>query len=380
MTKFYSNVAQPTTLAAPATNVATSLVLVAVSGFPASFPYMLVLDGENISQEIVKVTSLAGTTATVVRGQDGTTAVVHSTGASVVHVHTAADFTNVWDHVNNTSAHGATGNVVGEQNTQNLTNKTALAADAATVALVVKGVASQTAALLDVRDSTNATLFAVGADGTVTQVNVNAETGTFSPDLTTDVALTVNQRATSTENLVEVLDDSAADLVIIDKDGVILSATTTGGADRTTAPFCKLTRSTDQSIGNDTGTTVNFDVKDASTTDDDMSNLGGHLIEAQIDGTYFISASIAWAGTVGGDVTGRVVYIMVNSNRVAGQKGRNTPNFVGSSGTQQTVSAVVRLVASDAVTVNVVQDSGAPLALDSANTVPLSLSVGWVAP
>ena len=88
MTRFYSSTAQPTTLSAAATNVAVSIQVTATTGFPAT-EFILALDYGAASQELVKVTNVAGTTLTVVRGFDSTTAQAHSLGAAVRHVHAA---------------------------------------------------------------------------------------------------------------------------------------------------------------------------------------------------------------------------------------------------------------------------------------------------
>lgn len=90
--RFYSNTAVSTTLSSSINNVDTSITVGATTGFPGSFPYTLVLDPDTPSEELVKVTSAIGTTLTVVRGQDGTSATAHSTPAVVKHVVSAQDF------------------------------------------------------------------------------------------------------------------------------------------------------------------------------------------------------------------------------------------------------------------------------------------------
>jgi hypothetical protein len=124
MSRYYSNTAVETTLSAGITSSATTIQVAATTGFPASVPFTLALDAGASGEELVSVTAVAGTTLTVTRGFDNTTAVAHSAGAVIRHVHSAIDFKNSRDHEAATAAHGATGAVVGTTNTQTLSNKT----------------------------------------------------------------------------------------------------------------------------------------------------------------------------------------------------------------------------------------------------------------
>jgi hypothetical protein len=71
---------------------ATTIAVVAVTGFPATKPYTLILDQDTVNEEVVTVTASSGTTLTVTRGVDGTTGVAHSAGATVNHGVSARDF------------------------------------------------------------------------------------------------------------------------------------------------------------------------------------------------------------------------------------------------------------------------------------------------
>lgn len=90
--RYYSSTAQRTTLSSSISDVATSMVVGAVTGFPASTPYTLIIDQDTASEEVVTVTSRSGTTLTITRASDGTTATAHSAGATVNHGVSARDF------------------------------------------------------------------------------------------------------------------------------------------------------------------------------------------------------------------------------------------------------------------------------------------------
>lgn len=107
--RYYSAIAQDTTINGNVTNSATSVVVSGVVGFPSSFPYILALDYNSANEELVQVTAAAGTTLTITRGFNGTTPVSHTTGAVVRHVITAQDMTDAQNHyAATTSVHGIT--------------------------------------------------------------------------------------------------------------------------------------------------------------------------------------------------------------------------------------------------------------------------------
>lgn len=125
--RYYSSVTAETTLSLTINNSATSIQVGSVVGFPVLTPYTLALDYEGSTTELVDVTNAAGTTLTVVRAIDGTSAVGHTAGVRVRHVSSGRDFFDSRTHENsNDSVHGlgSGSNVVGTTTAQTLTNKT----------------------------------------------------------------------------------------------------------------------------------------------------------------------------------------------------------------------------------------------------------------
>lgn len=100
--RYYSSTAQATTLTGAVVSGTTTFTVAAATGFPSSTPYSMVVDPDTVNEEVVEVTARSGTTLTVTRGVDGTTAVSHSSGAVIRHGVSGRDFDEPNAFVNGT--------------------------------------------------------------------------------------------------------------------------------------------------------------------------------------------------------------------------------------------------------------------------------------
>lgn len=105
--RFYSNTAVPDTLAVSGGgNLNTSGTSIyaasgAPLGYPVSFPFTLRLEPGTANEELVSVSSGAGTSGSpwiITRGYDGTTAKAHNAGTAIAHGSSAGDFTMAATH------------------------------------------------------------------------------------------------------------------------------------------------------------------------------------------------------------------------------------------------------------------------------------------
>ena len=99
MARVYSSTSVATTLASALTNIATSMTvtsgggapLIQGSGFANGDIFTIAIDPDTQNEEICYITANSGDTFTITRGQAGSSAIAHSSGASVKHVLTSAD-------------------------------------------------------------------------------------------------------------------------------------------------------------------------------------------------------------------------------------------------------------------------------------------------
>ncbi|SRR6266571_1464160 len=123
--RFYSSTFVQTSLASGISSGATTFNVGTTTGASGT-PFVVSVDQNSASEELMLVTNVSGLTYTVTRGIGGTSAQSHNNGASVVHVMYAQDLTDASAHIGAFDAvHGLSSGslVVGTTDTQTLTNK-----------------------------------------------------------------------------------------------------------------------------------------------------------------------------------------------------------------------------------------------------------------
>lgn len=104
--RYYSSVASETQLTAGINETTTSILVSRLDGYPTLYPYVVIVDDGTTTEEAMLVTAASGTTLTVQRGFDGTTAYAHTTGASVKHAATAIEFREANQYINTAKTWG----------------------------------------------------------------------------------------------------------------------------------------------------------------------------------------------------------------------------------------------------------------------------------
>lgn len=105
--RYYSSIAQDTTLTSGITSGVTSMTVSGTTGWPTTYPFTLAVDFGSAIEELVDVTNVSGLTVTIIRGIDSTTPTSHGVGAVVRHVISARDVREANVHINSTTTvHG----------------------------------------------------------------------------------------------------------------------------------------------------------------------------------------------------------------------------------------------------------------------------------
>ena len=179
MSRKYSSVSLETEVVGSLTTTATTITVanatnllggINAASINSTDDFIVVLDPETSSEEIVKVTGVTSNTLTIVRGYDGSTGKTHTSGAKVRHMAIGEDMRNAAAHIEATAAHGATGAVVGTTNTQTLTNKT-ISAASNTISEIANANIAAAAAIADTK---------LGTISTAGKVQNSATTATSS--------------------------------------------------------------------------------------------------------------------------------------------------------------------------------------------------------
>lgn len=233
--RYYSSIAQPTTLASNVTGATLVIDVVAAVGFPTSTPYTLALDYGTALEELVTVTSAAGTTLTVTRGVGGTSAQPHSVGSPVRHVSYSQDFADSRNHEESTtSVHGVT-TIVGTTEVQTLTNKTLTSptinspiinnADINVARIDPISVAGNALLVTSHATQNDTDTVSVSARSGAINFQINRDAHVFLHHDDTEAALTfVSDVSTSTDsNVMEVYDENDLLTAVIANNGRIAS-------------------------------------------------------------------------------------------------------------------------------------------------------------
>lgn len=191
--RYYAN-SPATALTSSCSALATTITVDSVTGLPISYPYTLIIDRGQATEEAVEVTGAAGTTLTVTRGIDDTTAFAHAASAEVVHGITARDIREPNAHVNaESNVHGISGKVVGTEDVQTLANKNLSSGTNIFPASLVTRTGTQT---LTNKTLTSPTITGVGQTQFATKASPTGREGTTTYSADPHLVLAVVANAT----------------------------------------------------------------------------------------------------------------------------------------------------------------------------------------
>lgn len=104
--RYYSASASEAQLTSGVDENATQLTVNLTTGYPSTFPFVIVVGNGTSSEEVMLVTSRLNNTFTVTRGFDSTTKFPHPTGSSVIHAASAIDFREANHYINEAKTWG----------------------------------------------------------------------------------------------------------------------------------------------------------------------------------------------------------------------------------------------------------------------------------
>ena len=181
--RYYTANAVDNTISSSITSSATSVTLSnAPSGFPTSgSPFVVALDYNTASEELVLVNSYSGYILNITRGFNGTSPAAHNAGAVVRHVIVAQDLTDFQDHIASGpgGAHGITGALNSFLGTPTSANLASAVSDETGTGSLVFGTAPVIALGINAQTNTTYTLVAADAAKLVTLYNTGAITVTI---------------------------------------------------------------------------------------------------------------------------------------------------------------------------------------------------------
>lgn len=210
----YSTVAVQTSLVEPITSTAAIARVGDTTGWPAP-PFTLIIDKDQAAEEVVEVTDVSTPLITITRGMDGSPALPHEAGATVVHGVSSRDFREPNIHWNAASGvHGVTGALVGTTDQQTLDRKTFRSTDGTNPPLTVQQAPGQGTNLVEIRTSTGVLGASLDAGLKLTVPQVETTTGALlRPGAANQTALRVVLRPSQSANGVEVWDASETTLL-----------------------------------------------------------------------------------------------------------------------------------------------------------------------